>query len=290
MATDLKGRFDLDEDGKLDLSPYIRDITDEHVVEYWEKGWVVVRGFVDPALCDEVIRHYMDWIGLRWREWPSDPAEQREFVEVSQRIRDNWGSRFAIRQHDPWMFNYVTQPKFGEAAARFMKVPAVKTLSETLHVKFPQSSGHSRKLEWHQDFPSIPIDRAEAVQFWLALVSITPDMGPMTHLNGSHREPPGGMMGVVGEDATEIYPELFERYTESEPGTYAPGDAVFHNSLTWHASGVNRTDRVRWAMSSYRISARSRYTGQHNFNTDGLGLVPNQHFDHPNFPTVYPVS
>jgi hypothetical protein len=41
-------------------------------------------------------------------------------------------------------------------------------------------------------------------------------------------------------------------------------------------------------MSSYRISTRCRYTGQANFNTDGLGLTPREFLDHPNFPTVYP--
>ena len=51
---------------------------------------------------------------------------------------------------------------------------------------------------------------------------------------------------------------------------------------------VNKTDKVRWAMSSYRISGRSRYTGQQNFNTDNLGIVPYETFDHANFPTVYP--
>jgi hypothetical protein len=40
-------------------------------------------------------------------------------------------------------------------------------------------------------------------------------------------------------------------------------------------------------MSSQRMSADCLYTGQQNFNTDGLGLVPNKPFDHPNFPTVY---
>ncbi|RYD53809.1 MAG: hypothetical protein EOP60_09545 [Sphingomonadales bacterium] len=113
-------------------------------------------------------------------------------------------------------------------------------------------------------------------------------MGPMSHLNGSQHSMPGGMVGEVGEKATELYPELFERYEESQTRDYNQGDALFHSSLTWHASGSNTTNRVRWAMSSYRISGRTRYTGQANFNTDGLGLEPRKLFDHPNFPTVYP--
>lgn len=276
-------------DGELrDLSPYIRDIIDEEVATFWDQGWIIARNFISPELCEQVIAHYMDWSGFRWREWPEDPAEQKEFVAAIEAINSRPKGRFAIRQDDPWMFNYVTQRKFGEAAARLLKVPAIKPLSETLHVKYPQSSGSSKALPWHQDYPSIPIDRSEAIQLWIALVPVTPEMGPMTHLNGSHRSMPGGMVGEANEDATLLYPEVFEQYQESEPPTLSQGDAVFHHSLTWHRSGVNKTDRVRWAMSSYRISARSRYTGQANLNTDGLGLIPRQYFDHPNFPTVYP--
>ena len=82
-----------------------------------------------------------------------------------------------------------------------MKVSSIKPLSESLDVKYPMSSGLSRELASHYDFPSLPIDRAEAVRQWLALVPITPEMGPMTHLNSSHRE----MIGHNGEDSRELY-------------------------------------------------------------------------------------
>lgn len=271
-----------------DFSSLIREITEEEVATFWEQGWVRVPNFVDPALCEEVIAHYMKWSGIRWKEWPSDPAEQAEFLAALERVMKSPELKFAIRQDDPWMFNYVTQRKFGEAAARFLKVPAIKTLSETLHIKPPASSGRGELLHWHQDFPSIPADRAENVQFWLALVPISVEMGQMIHLSGSHREPPGGMLGVTREDAETLYPEIFQKYEPSTPKPLAQGDAIFHHSLTWHCSGINQTDKVRWAMSSYRMSDRCIYTGQHNFNTNGLGLEPYKHFNHPNFPTVYP--
>jgi ectoine hydroxylase-related dioxygenase (phytanoyl-CoA dioxygenase family) len=273
----------------VDYSDQIRDITDEEVETFWKNGWVYVPGFITKNLCDQVIQHYADWTGLK-KDWPADEQGQQEFIAAIESLAKRKKGTFAIRQEDAWMFNYVTQRKFGEAAARFLKVPEIKVLSETLHVKYPASSGHSRELVWHQDFPSIPIDRAEAVQFWAALVPITPEMGPMVHLNGSHRTMPGGILAETStqENALELYPELFEEYETSTPLTYAPGDAIFHHSLTWHRSGENHTDKVRWAMSSYRFSARSRYTGQANLNTDGLGLEPRKHFDHPNFPTVFP--
>ena len=160
-------------------------------------------------------------------------------------------------------------------------------ISETIQLKFPKNSGRVRNVVWHQDYPNLPIDRPAAVQMWLPLVPVSIDMGPMVHLNGSHREPPGGMMGFSGEKAEEIYPELFDRYEISKPAEYNAGDVMFHHSLCWHSSGPNLTDKVRWAMSSYRISDRCLYTGQQNYNTDNLGLELNKRINHPNFPVVY---
>lgn len=277
-----------DEDGKrTDLSPYIRDLTDEELATFEKNGWVHAPNFINKELCDEVIDHFVAWTGIP-REWPNDPDEQKKFVEAVDGLLNKPKGTFAIRQEDPWMFNFVMQQKFGKAAAQLLNVPSVKVLSETLHAKFPKTSGRGRRLAWHQDFPSMPIDRAEAVQTWIALVPMTPEMGPMVHLTGSHRSMPGGMLAEVDERAEELYPHIFETYEASEREPYQAGDAMFHHGLTWHSSGDNMSDKVRWAMSSVRFSARSRYTGQANYNTDGLGLEPRKPFDHPNFPTVYP--
>ncbi len=270
-----------------DLSPFIGDVTPEHVEIFWRDGVVHIPGFVKPELCERVIQHFMDWSGIHWREWPSDPAEQQKFVAAVEARKEREKMNFAIRQDDPWMFNYVTQRKFGEAAAKLLKVASVKMLTETLHAKLPEVSGHGNEFAWHQDLPWIPIDRSEAVQFWCALVDVTPDMGPMLHLLGSHRSMPG-YRGSYQEDARVSYPELFEKYECTKLETVPQGEAVFHHGLTWHSSGMNTSNKVRWAMSSYRVDARSWYTGAQNFNTDGLGLKPNATFDHPNFPTVYP--
>jgi hypothetical protein len=270
---------------RVDLSAQIRDLAPEEIATFRRDGVVDVPGFIAADLVEEVKQHYMAWSGIRWDEWPDDPAEQQAFVETIERPRQK--KLFAARQDDPWIFNYVTQPRFGKAAAELIGAPAVRIISETLHVKYPESSGHSRILEWHQDWPFFPIDRVGSVQLWVALAPITKEMGPMVHLKGSHREPPRGMLSVSAQRPQDVLPQLWELYEQTEPHDLAPGDAVFHHGLCFHASGVNHTDRVRWGMSSYRIAADCLYTGQPNHNTDGLGLEPMKPLDHPNFPVVY---
>ena len=272
-----------------DLSPHLGDVLPEHVEAFQRDGFVQVDNFVSEELCDRVVKHFGDWTGLRWAEWPSDPAEQAKFTAAFEEARKKPHWFFAIRQDDPWMFNYVTQRKFGEAVAQLLDVPAVKILSETLHAKMPELSGKGHPVPWHQDFPWLPLDRGQAVQTWTALVDVTEDMGPMQHLIGSQNSIPG-IRGGTGDRAEDIFPELFEKYAVSKLHGVPKGACVFHHAMTWHASGRNETNRVRWAMSSYRMSDRTIYTGADNENTNGLGLLPNKRFDHPNFPTVYSAS
>ncbi len=269
-----------------DLSPHIGDVLPEHVEAFWRDGFVQIDNFVSDELCDRVVEHFGDWTGIRFKSWPSDPAEQAKFKAAYEEAKKKPRWFFAIRQDDPWMFNYVTQRKFGEAVAKLLKLPSIKVLTETLHAKMPGPSGQSSSFDWHQDFTYLPIDRAQAAQTWVALVDITPDMGPMQHLIGSHRSMPGIRSGF-GELAEDVFPELFEEYQATPLHGVPKGAGVFHHCMTWHASAPNQTDRVRWAMSSYRMSAKAIYTGADNLNTNGLGLKPNKMFDHPNFPTTY---
>lgn len=270
-----------------DFSAYIRDLTQDEIDTFWQQGWVYAPNFIDAELVEQVRQHYKAWTGIKWDEWPADPEEQRKFTELLNSLQTT-GIFFNIRLDDAWMNNFITQKKLGKASADLLKVPSVKLLSDTLHVKQPASSGHSAALRWHQDFPSMPLDRAEALQTWIALAPITPDMGPMSHMNGSHREMPNGIHQLAGETAEEAYPELWDKYEVSEPRQYAAGDVLFHHCLTYHSSAANQTDRIRWAMSSLRFSSRTLYTGQSLSHTNGLGMEPLKRFDHPNFPTVYP--
>jgi ectoine hydroxylase-related dioxygenase (phytanoyl-CoA dioxygenase family) len=269
---------------RTDLSEHIRDVTDEEIAHFQGKGWALLRGLVSEELVAEILQHYKDWSGLHWNEFPEDPAAQAEFVRIAQETRGG-RRRFGARQDDPWMFNYVTQPKLGEAAGRLLGVRAIRPLSETMQIKLPLGTGDNGPTIPHQDYPYFPIDRADAIQFWLALVPVAPEMGAMVHLSGSHHEPPRGM--THGEDPLEVYPHLLQTYEVSQPQSLRPGDALTHHSLTFHLAGPNQTQKVRWAMTSYRMDADCLYTGQPNFNTDNLGLEFGKPFDHPNFPVVW---
>jgi hypothetical protein len=171
----------------------------------------------------------------------------------------------------------------------------IRYWKDTVSCKFPSSveGGGSTVTGWHQDFPAHPMDRVGGGTFWIAIDEVTVDQAAMTFLTGSHRAGPlgrtftngprGGGRDQIGEN-----PWLTEEYPSSGPLALQPGDATVHHPLTVHGTGLNSTDRPRWAFIVFYGSAEAVYTGAAYPATDGLGLEVNKYFDHPHFPIVWP--
>lgn len=274
-------------DPEGDFSSLIREITDEEVESFEIEGWLHVRNFVAPELALEVKKRAKAWAEIDYDEWPEDPEEQAKCLAQLVAKQDRT-AKFLMTRSDPWLANFFNQRKLGEASARLLKVSSVKKWAESLHYKPPVSSGMGKPLAWHQDFQALPIDRAEALQTWISLTEIVPEMGPMEHLRGSHKEGPLGRHIFAGEAAEEVNPHVFARHKVTKPRHYQPGDADFHHCLTYHRSAVNSTNRIRWAVSSIRFSNRCLYNGIPSVQAEGLGLDLFKPFDHPLIPTVYP--
>ncbi len=163
---------------------------------------------------------------------------------------------------------------------------------EALYPGFPGTSVH-------QDLPNYPLDRRGLVTVIVALEDVTPEMGVNQFLPRSHRLGPFGcrtvydsarsrqdpvrpreeFMALLREDDREIVGDVICR-------TQQAGEAVIHDGLIFHASGLNASDRVYRRVSFVYFPADSVYTGVPYFITDGLGLTPFKPLDHERFPVV----
>src|SRR5262249_11396262 len=83
--------------------------------------------------------------------------------------------------------------------------------------------------QYHQDSGVEGVDRVRRLSFWVALDEVTPDMGAMRFVTGSHREGPLGwpQRDESGEtaDVLDTYPKLLDLLELSPPFHYQPGDA-----------------------------------------------------------------
>jgi ectoine hydroxylase-related dioxygenase (phytanoyl-CoA dioxygenase family) len=278
-----------------DIDSHIRQVTDDEVREYRDQGWVSLPGLLSTELAGEMLAHLKQTTGIEYDELPRDHPEAEAVVK---RIRDEGTAKlfFMSRLHDETVADVVKSRGLGEAAATLTGIRPMRLFTDGVICKLPGWTEEEEGLKagimsgetpWHQDFSPVPWDRSSGIQFWLALCEITPDMGSMQHLSGSHREPPLGCQHYTADQSLKTaHPELWEKYELSEAHHLHPGDVLAHNTLTVHYAQANQTDRLRWAYTSYRIDADTLYNGIPNPRFTEFGLEQWKPFDHPQFPIV----
>jgi len=163
---------------------------------------------------------------------------------------------------------------------------------EALQPGFPGTSVH-------QDLPNYPLDRRGLVTVIVALEDVTPEMGVNQFLPRSHRLGPFGCRSVYDPARSRENPvrprEEFlqllrdddrELVGEVVCETQHAGQAVIHDGLIFHASGLNRSNHPYRRASFVYFPAHSRYTCVPYPSTDNLGLAPFKPLDHERFPIV----
>ncbi len=253
------------------LDEGIRAVSDDEVAFYREHGWAKLEGLVDR----ELTARLLDAIRTTFDELPAE----------DEHLRTRYKAR-NLRHSTDLARDVATSPGLGEAAARMIGVRPVRLWGDGLFMKPAHDAVGG--THWHQDYPAMPMDRALGVSFWIPLVEITPEMGSLQHLDGSHRCPPLGR--TWGPDApngaTDSYPWLLERYEVTPSYHLQPGDVLAHHLLTMHSSTPNVSDRDRWAWVIHYFSADTLYNGVQRDDIPVGMLQLDQPLDHPRFPIV----
>jgi ectoine hydroxylase-related dioxygenase (phytanoyl-CoA dioxygenase family) len=261
------------------IAANVRSVTADEIRFYRENGWVRLPALITRALAEELREHILAVAAERGDRTTHTPIESG-YVTAER----NGISGVNFRESDAFIGELATSHALGNVAADLIGTRPLRLWSDSVFGKPARGERHG--TTWHQDYPSLPLDRAIGGQLWIAAVEITPDMGPLQYLSGSHREPPLGRGSMTPNGMVDVHPWLLEKYSVSPAFHLQPGDCMAHHSLTFHSAQPNTTDRDRIAWASHRFDARALYTGLVNDRSDGRGLVVGQPFDHPFFPIV----
>ena len=200
-----------------------------------------------------------------------------------------------LRFTHPEIDAVARSPRLGQLAARLAGVEHMRIWLDAVEALLPGFPGTSV----HQDLPNYPFDRRGLLTVIVAMDEVTIDMGVNQFLARSHRLGPFGCRTVYDATRTRESPvkpaEEFMRLLREDDRELvgevlcAPqraGEAVIHDGLTFHGSGLNVSGRAYRRASFVYFPADTKYTCVPYPSSDGLGLAPFQPLEHERFPIV----
>jgi hypothetical protein len=275
------------------MTDRIRTVTDEEVAFYEENGWVKLDQLLSPDLAAELLARAKHHMG------PEGDANQlRDGIDLVG--HQSWHDYHDIADEDELFEAVGYGVEIGRSAQRLMqREVGVRAYANMLAVKLGKKqqtrTREYAKTDFHQDFPTLAMDRTGYLGFWIALDEVTPDMGGLRFHTKSHRL---GSLGRIGwfedRDLFQVYPNLGQECPLSPELHYRPGDATVHHGFTVHGAPENVTDHPRWAFLVGFFPADTKYTGamvagdEHLRDGERYGLQIGQPFDHPAFRLVHP--
>jgi ectoine hydroxylase-related dioxygenase (phytanoyl-CoA dioxygenase family) len=136
---------------------------------------------------------------------------------------------------------FIRSERFARIAAGLMGVKGVRLYHDQALIKEPGG----KATPWHQDQYYWPLDTEHTVTMWMPLVDVTPEMGSMSFVPGTHRNASFQSMAI--SDTSQEYFEKFIRESGSDTPSYSlkAGDATFHAGWTLHSAHANNSAKRR---------------------------------------------
>jgi ectoine hydroxylase-related dioxygenase (phytanoyl-CoA dioxygenase family) len=183
----------------------------------------------------------------------------------------------------PAIAKFVLSHRLGNIAARLEGVPMRIWHDQAL---FKEQMTRNNKTPWHQDAPYWPHqDRWKQTTIWIALKDATITNGCMSFVGGTHKI--GTLPAINLADPQDIF-DYAPHIKPVKPKVIElkAGSATFHNGLTFHYAGPNKSDATREAFAIIYMPATTTFDGSGHIVTDKLGLRTGQLLDMDLFPQV----
>jgi len=239
-------------------------ISQEQVEFFNQEGYLIIPDFYDlEEEIRPIQRQIYDIIGLVAEKY-AIPLERVEFSEDSfdqgyvDLISKNriCGSEIydAVKQI-PAFIRLVSSKK-NEHIFQILRpgsLPGIAAAGYGVRINNPFEDKF--RATWHQEYPS-QLRSLDGLVFWSPFVPVTPEIGPVMILAGSHVE---GAVPVYSSDPKNaekkgayglvMGPEdqLLQKYSQISPPS-RPSDLIVMDFLLIHASGINISNRALWSM------------------------------------------
>jgi phytanoyl-CoA hydroxylase len=234
-------------------------LTESQIAEYRRVGFVslpdVITGDELAAIRDAVAG------AVAAESKDARPVEEKSvYGQIFIQKVNLWQRHESVRR-------FVLSPRLANIAARLEGMP-MRLWHDQALFKEPRKGA---KTPWHQDSPYWPLSpRDHCTTIWIALQDATAENGCLTFIPGTHLQEFKEVDLTTPDDLFEFAPQF--KGIKGDVRELKAGSATFHNGLTFHYAGPNKSDAMREAFAVIYMPDDTRFNGTGHMCTDGRGM------------------
>ena len=244
-------------------------INEEQLKDFNRNGFLTIDKFIDLQYIDDLKNRIAllfkgDFeTGVEPDEW--NWKKNRDPDDVTRQICNAWKSDLLIKQ-------LVCSPVIGECVSKLMGWSGARLIQDNVLWKPPQG----KPLNYHQDAAYDDwIIPQTMVTCWMSLDDTNIDNGTLEFAIGSHKwdlSPPSENFHAPNNYKKELhnYVNQNDKTLQIASVNIPAGGVSFHHGLTWHGSGVNKSNRDRRAVVAHCVPNNAKF---HPTNCGGTGPI-----------------
>ncbi len=232
--------------------------------DYSKNGYAILKNIVPytriDALLENIYKLYRKYSTDSELDEAEDPWKSEIFhkklIEFRKKDPKLFGAIYDSLKTSLTLTQLVSDDKIVDNVAKFLNVkPSDISISEPM-CRLDVPNDKRNALEWHQERSFFPQNRdgSHSLVCWIPLTNVTEEMGTIHISPESHK---GGLIiperneKKNGSSTRQIsVPEEHIKKYEDLTVSVDVGDVVFLNMLLFHRSGVNISDKIRYAVQA----------------------------------------
>ena len=234
------------------------------ITDYNKNGYAILKNIVPPPRIDALLENIYKLYRKYSTDYELDELEDpwkseifhKKLIEFRKKDSKLFGAIYDSLKTSLTLTQLVSDDVIVDNVAKFLCVESSDVSISEPMCRLDVPNDKRNTLEWHQERSFFPQNRdgLHSLVCWIPLTSVTEEMGAIHISPESHA---GGLIiPAQNEKKSELstrqisVPEEYIKKYEDLVVPVDAGDVVFFNMLLYHRSGVNISDKVRFAVQS----------------------------------------
>ena len=234
------------------------------ITDYNKNGYAILRNIVPPPRIDALLENIYKLYRKYSTDYELDESEDpwkseifhKKLIEFRKKDSKLFGAIYDSLKTSLTLTQLVSDDVIVDNVAKFLCVESSDVSISEPMCRLDVPNDKRNTLEWHQERSFFPQNRdgLHSLVCWIPLTSVTEEMGAIHISPESHT---GGLItSAQNEKKSELstrqisVPEEHVKKYEDLVVPVDAGDVVFFNMLLYHRSGINISDKVRFAVQS----------------------------------------